>query len=449
MKFLWRTKRRLCLPRFGFCAQHLTSDTSTAGDYNFAVLCSASFIVRSLTSMKYLRYSGPLALSSPKLTHSKLPFRSTLQQHDTPTHIHHGYSLDTMAVATPKKTTFMVMSDTHNFEMGSADPSCPLRQPHAKVDVLLHCGDLTQVGGLSAYKKALRLLGHFEAELKLVIAGNHDISLDGDYWQTHLDEDNDPDEHQQAVDIMTGPLAKAAGVTYLTEGTHNITLKSGVTFSIYVSPYQPVCGDWAFGYERTKDRYSVKPAKGTMSTSQHPIPRDVDIVMTHGPPHGVLDLIPSKNERARCEALGNAMQRVRPLMHCFGHIHEGYGAQLRQWSDDEAYGSAATARQAKIWALGETESHHQITPDAETLMINAAIMDDGGKPTHSPWVVELELRGCGVEVQVRAAKHLHPRPRHKTECHCIAFQRMEASWPQRAGAHRVAEAGQLSAANSI
>jgi 3',5'-cyclic AMP phosphodiesterase CpdA len=79
-----------------------------------------------------------------------------------------------------------------------------------KVDVLLHCGDLTQVSGLSAYRKALRLLGGFKAEPKLVIAGNHDISLDGEYWDTHLDRNDDPEEHDKAVAITTGPLAKQA-----------------------------------------------------------------------------------------------------------------------------------------------------------------------------------------------------------------------------------------------
>jgi hypothetical protein len=57
------------------------------------------------------------------------------------------------------------------------------------------------------YKKALKMLGSIDAELKLVIAGNHDISLDGKYWRTHLykgvegddvEEDDDPEEHSHA-----------------------------------------------------------------------------------------------------------------------------------------------------------------------------------------------------------------------------------------------------------
>jgi predicted phosphodiesterase len=83
-------------------------------------------------------------------------------------------------------TRFLVISDTHNFEFNGSNKSCHFRQPVPGADVVLHCGDLTQVGGLSMYKKALKMLGSIDAELKLVIAGNHDISLDGKYWQTHL-----------------------------------------------------------------------------------------------------------------------------------------------------------------------------------------------------------------------------------------------------------------------
>ncbi|KAK5126500.1 hypothetical protein LTR08_004765 [Meristemomyces frigidus] len=147
-------------------------------------------------------------------------------------------------------TSFLILSDTHNFESETAEDDCPLKHDMPKVDVLLHCGDLTQIGGLSAYKKALRMLEPFDAELKLVIAGNHDISLDGEYWRTHLEDDDEPEEHDQAVAIMTGPLARKANVTYLTEGLHEFTLRNGATFKIFVSPYQPKCGEWAFGYQR-------------------------------------------------------------------------------------------------------------------------------------------------------------------------------------------------------
>ena len=71
-----------------------------------------------------------------------------------------------------RKTTFLVMSDTHNLETAEVNPEdCPLanRLQVPKVDVLLHCGDLTQVGGLSAYKKAIRLISSYDAEVSILL----------------------------------------------------------------------------------------------------------------------------------------------------------------------------------------------------------------------------------------------------------------------------------------
>lgn len=293
-------------------------------------------------------------------------------------------------------TKFLILSDTHNFDKSTADPSSPLCQPLPKVDVVLHCGDLTQVGGISAYKKALKMLGDLDAELKLVIAGNHDISLDGDYWAENMDEDDDPDEHKDAIALMTGPLAKQAGVAYLAEGRHEFTLQNGVSFSIFVSPYQPECGNWAFGYKHTEDRWSN-------------IPDDVEIVMTHGPPKGVLDFAP-KHGHVGCESLLNGIKRSRPLMHCFGHIHEGYGAEMKLWDGSESshHGNSNSSEAcedvdssddedcSEIVRVTKTGTDDQgtsftLNPGGSTLMVNAAIMDDDDDPKNAPFLVELPL----------------------------------------------------------
>lgn len=52
-------------------------------------------------------------------------------------------------------------------------------------------------------------------------------------------------------------------------------------------------------------------------------------MMTHGPPRGILD------HALGCENLLRAAGRARPLMYCFGHIHEGYGAEVVTWKDDD------------------------------------------------------------------------------------------------------------------
>ena len=77
------------------------------------------------------------------------------------------------------KTRFLILSDTHSAVPlpDGAEKHIAFRQPLPRADVLLHCGDLTMIGHLHEYEKALAMLESIEAELKLVVAGNHDISL--------------------------------------------------------------------------------------------------------------------------------------------------------------------------------------------------------------------------------------------------------------------------------
>lgn len=117
---------------------------------------------------------------------------------------------------------------------------------------------------------------------------------------------------------MTGPYAAGAEITYLNESTHTFSLSNGATFTIYVSLYTSTFGDWEFAYPQHEDRFNPPSAFA-------PIPSSVDIVMTHDPPKGILDHCPGGS--AGCEHLLRAVRRAKPLMHCFGHIHEGYGIE--------------------------------------------------------------------------------------------------------------------------
>jgi Icc-related predicted phosphoesterase len=70
------------------------------------------------------------------------------------------------------------------------------------------------------------------------------------------------------------------------------------------------------------------------------IPQNVDIVMTHGPPmFWDLDDFSSDNNQdwkyCGCEMLTTAMQRMEPVLHCFGHNHEGRGAMSMDWVASE------------------------------------------------------------------------------------------------------------------
>ncbi|KAG9659098.1 Metallo-dependent phosphatase, partial [Aureobasidium melanogenum] len=275
-------------------------------------------------------------------------------------------------------TSFLIISDTHGLDIHE-NTAHDFRLPLPKVDVLLHCGDLTQVGGHGTFRNALKMLGEIDAELKLVIAGNHDLELDKDYWLTHLDEDSgdEPEEHDQAIAIMKGPLAKEAGVTYLEEGTHAFTLSNGASFSIFVSPYSPAFGDWAFGAAPSEDRFANLEDR-------------VDILMTHGPPKNILDSCPQGN--VGCEHTLNALRRTKPMLHCFGHIHEGYGAQTVVWKDKDTNTDTVTAKPASIKKTDRWNTVCKNKDNGETLAINASIQGENGAFCNTPWLVSLPLR---------------------------------------------------------
>ena len=123
---------------------------------------------------------------------------------------------------------------------------------------------------------------------KVVIAGNHDLSF---HFQPHL---------------TTGILTNA---NYLQDSSVNI---EGVNF--HGSPWTPKFGfGWAFNAEEED-----------MKDIAESMPREIDVLITHGPPHGIGDLCLS-GDRAGCPSLLDAAKDRQPLLYVFGHIHEGRG----------------------------------------------------------------------------------------------------------------------------
>jgi hypothetical protein len=105
-----------------------------------------------------------------------------------------------------------------------------------------------------------------------------------------------------------------AGMTYLLDQGLDIE-----GLRIYGSPWTPKFGgEWAYQVPRGKECAKVWAQ----------IPDDVQLLITHGPPFGIGDLT-LRGEHAGCQDLLNQVRRIKPLMHLFGHIHEGYG-RVRQ-----------------------------------------------------------------------------------------------------------------------
>ena len=95
-----------------------------------------------------------------------------------------------------KKIRFLLLSDTHGTWPFSST------KPTAKVDVLLHCGDLTQVGGLPSFKRAMGDIKSVDAELKLVVAGNHDLELDETWVRENMEDEDDLEDHKKCIECF-------------------------------------------------------------------------------------------------------------------------------------------------------------------------------------------------------------------------------------------------------
>lgn len=60
------------------------------------------------------------------------------------------------------------------------------------------------------------------------------------------------------------------------------------------------------------------------------IPRDTEILLTHTPGYGVLDMT-KRGANAGCPVLSTALAELRQCrMHVFGHIHEAHGAIVHE-----------------------------------------------------------------------------------------------------------------------
>ena len=196
------------------------------------------------------------------------------------------------------KTRFYIISDTHGIEFGREE-----RSSH-NVDVAIHCGDLTEESKLEEYRATLRLLMDIQAPLKLVIAGNHDFTMDIPAFRekvAHAWPPLDPDLVRKVYGVYGEARqlfenARSAGIIFLDEGSHQFTLENGATLSVYASPYTPSLGDWGFQYH---------PSQG----HDFQVLEGVDLVISHGPPKGIMDYTESK-QRAGCPDLFGAIARA-------------------------------------------------------------------------------------------------------------------------------------------
>lgn len=175
----------------------------------------------------------------------------------------------------------MAISDTHSRHRS-------LKLPNG--DVLLHAGDICYHSSRQEVVDFLDWFGKAPHPHKVFIAGNHDFFF----------------EKRSAAEIKD-LLPK--GVLYLKDEA--VTING---FKIWGSPYTPWFHRWAFNKKRGEQ----------MARHWSKIPADTDVLLTHGPVFGILDVVVNE-EHAGDRDLLNRVLEVKPKVHVCGHIHEAYG----------------------------------------------------------------------------------------------------------------------------
>jgi Icc-related predicted phosphoesterase len=183
-------------------------------------------------------------------------------------------------------TKFVAISDTHTKHEQLDVP---------EGDVLLHAGDITERGSVGDVIKFGAWLQDQPHDYKVIIAGNHDFCFE------------DPKRRTQAITMLTN---QNPTIFYL---EHDHVRINGI--NIYGAPHTPFFHDWAFNVKRGEP----------LAREWEKIPNDTDVLLTHGPPHGVLDRVERGDKNVGCKELKNAIKRVKPDYHVFGHIHEAFG----------------------------------------------------------------------------------------------------------------------------
>lgn len=200
----------------------------------------------------------------------------------------------------------LCLSDTHSLHDQVSVPAG---------DLLIHAGDHCNHGNSGEVKRFDRWLGTLPHPHKLIIAGNHDV-----------------------------PWYRQPGYARLWLHHAQYLQDSGTEvlgFKVWGSPWQPDFSHWAFYQERNSTRLAYIWEK---------IPDDTQILVTHVPPAGIMDLMTADGPSGCAQLLARIGQLKHLKLHVFGHVHGGYGRLER----------------------------------AGTTFVNAAICNESYQPVNSP-----------------------------------------------------------------
>jgi len=182
------------------------------------------------------------------------------------------------------------ISDTHTYHRQVVLP---------EGDILIHSGDITKMGTLSEIEDFVEWMSEQKFSHKICISGNHDWCF------------------TNALRKKSLKLFKNKDIVYLQDSSIIID-----NIKFWGSPWTPEYFNWAWNLSRGK----------ALAAKWAQIPDDVNVLITHGPPYGVLDLVENnlsnigRDLHQGCQDLFNRVMDLKQLKaHCFGHLHYGYG----------------------------------------------------------------------------------------------------------------------------
>lgn len=183
-----------------------------------------------------------------------------------------------------------MISDVHTKWKHLVIPEC---------DILISAGDYSFRGEKHIHVNFHKWLSQQNAKHIISVCGNHETGIENNF--------------QAAKDLVQKIDQR---IHFIEEETIEIE-----GLKIHGSAISPFFNNWAWNRHRGAE----------IKKHWDLIPEDVDILVTHTPPHGILDIVyhndgVTPKERVGCEELAKRIKDLKQLkLHVFGHIHSSSG----------------------------------------------------------------------------------------------------------------------------
>lgn len=191
------------------------------------------------------------------------------------------------------------ISNTHNLKVFHTSDTHGFHRllPVPDVDIMIHSGDATNYHDLgrnsAEWDNFIEWYANVPVPIKIYVPGNHDATC----------------YHHEK---LCRSMCETGGITYL-----NKEMLTIYGLNMWGDPTTPTFGSWYFTADRAKT-----PEHWSM------IPEETNILITHGPRKGILDLSTTGGiHQCGDNGLGKKIDILPNLkLHCFGHIHDSSDA---------------------------------------------------------------------------------------------------------------------------